>query len=288
MSQVIVSGLITGSLYALAALGLVLIFKTSDIVNFAQGEMAMFNTFIAYTLMTKLGMPYLLAFVLTIIFAAIMGYLVQRIVIRPLFGSPLISSMIATLGLIMILNGLAGNLFGFETKNFPKMLNKNNIVIGSISIDPNSLLIILITIGIMFVLFYYFKYAMKGLAIRAVAQDPEAAKLMGISIDKVTMSTWMMSSILSAIAGMLIAPTTFLDINMMADVHLKSFSSAVLGGFNTFLGPVAGGFILGVVENLFGRYASLEWKTVFVFALIVIMLVVKPNGIFGKEYRKKV
>lgn len=288
MSQVIVSGLITGSLYALAALGLVLIFKTSDIVNFAQGEMAMFNTFIAYTLMTKLGMPYFLAFILTIVFAAIMGYLVQRIVIRPLFGSPLISSMIATLGLIMILNGLAGNLFGFETKNFPKMIKVDNIKLGSVSIDPNSLLIIVITLIIMFILFYYFKYAMKGLAIRAVAQDPEAAKLMGISVNRVIMATWMMSSVLSAVSGMLIAPTTFLDINMMADVHLKSFSSAVLGGFNTFNGPVAGGFILGVMENLFGRYASLEWKTVFVFALIIIMLVVKPNGIFGKEYRKKV
>lgn len=288
MGQVIVSGFITGSLYALAALGLVLIFKTSDIVNFAQGEMAMFNTFIAYTLLTRLGLSYFFAFILTIVFAAIMGFLIQRIIMRPLFGSPLISSMIATLGLIMILNGLAGNLFGFETKNFPKMINAENVKFANVSIDPNSLLIIGITLGIMLMLFYYFKYAMGGLAIRAVAQDPNAARLMGISVDNVVMATWMMSAMLSGIAGMLIAPTTFLDINMMADIHLKSFCSAVLGGFNTFVGPVVGGFLLGIFENLFGRYASLEWKSVFVFALIIVMLVIKPNGICGKEYRKKV
>lgn len=288
MGQVIVSGFITGSLYALAALGLVLIFKTSDIVNFAQGEMAMFNTFIAYTLLTRLGLNYFSAFILTIVFAAIMGFLVQRIIMRPLFGSPLISSMIATLGLIMVLNGLAGNLFGFETKNFPKMINTENITFANVSIDPNSLLIIGITLGIMLILFYYFKYAMGGLAIRAVAQDPNAARLMGISVNKVVMATWMMSAMLSGIAGMLIAPTTFLDINMMADIHLKSFCSAVLGGFNTFVGPVVGGFLLGIFENLFGRYASLEWKAVFVFALIIVMLVIKPNGICGKAYRKKV
>ena len=288
MGQVIVSGFITGSLYALAALGLVLIFKTSDIVNFAQGEMAMFNTFIAYTLLTRLGLSYFSAFILTIVFAAIMGFLIQRIIMRPLFGSPLISSMIATLGLIMVLNGLAGNLFGFETKNFPKMINAENVTFANVSIDPNSLLIIGITLGIMLILFYYFKNAMGGLAIRAVAQDPNAARLMGISVDNVVMATWMMSAMLSGIAGMLIAPTTFLDINMMADIHLKSFCSAVLGGFNTFVGPVVGGFLLGIFENLFGRYASLEWKSVFVFALIIVMLVIKPNGICGKEYRKKV
>lgn len=288
MIQIIISGLITGSLYALAGLGLVLIFKTSDIVNFAQGEMAMFNTFIAYTFITAAGVPYIPAFLLTILFAAFMGFAIHRIIIKPLQKSPLISSMIATLGLIMIINGVAGNIFGFETKEFPKMINMKNLNIGGVIIDPNSLMTIGVTLVIMGILYFYFNYTMEGLAIRGAAQNPEAAKLMGISVNRVVTKTWIISAMLSAVAGMLIAPTTFLDINMMADVHLKSFSAAVLGGFNTFTGPVFGGFILGIMENLFGMYISLSWKTVFSFALIVVMLIIRPNGLLGTSYRKKV
>lgn len=288
MLQVIISGLITGSLYSLAALGLVMIFKTSDIVNFAQGEMAMFNTFIAFTLLTMFGAPYYVAMLLTMIFAAIMGFVIHKVVIKPLEHAPLISSMIATLGLIMILNGLAGNIFGFDTKKFPKIFNGDNIEFLKVSIDPNSLLTIFLTLAIMLVLFYFFKYTKTGLAIRAASQNPEAAKLMGVSVNKVITLTWIISSVLSSIAGMLIAPTTFLDINMMADIHLKSFSAAVLGGFNSFLGPVVGGIILGITENIFGKYISLTWKTVFAFGLIIVMLVIRPNGIVGKTYRKKV
>lgn len=288
MLQVIISGLITGSLYSLAALGLVIIFKTSDIVNFSQGEMAMFNTFIAFTLLTSFGVPYFLAMLLTMVFAAVMGLVIHRVVIKPLQGAPLVSSMIATLGLIMILNGVAGNIFGFETKQFPKMFNGKNFEFLGVSIDPNSLLTIVVTLVIMVALFYFFKYTMTGLALRAASQNVEAAKLMGISVNKIVTLTWVLSAILSSIAGMLIAPTTFLDINMMADIHLKSFSAAVLGGFNTFFGPVAGGFILGITENLFGKYISLAWKTVFAFGLIIVMLVIRPNGLFGKAYRKKV
>jgi branched-chain amino acid transport system permease protein len=288
MTQVLISGLITGSLYSLAALGLVLIYKTSGISNFSQGEMAMFNTFIAFTLLTSAGLPYFAAFFLTILFAGLLGFVIQRVVIKPLQGSPLVSLMIATLGLIMILNGVAGNLFGFDTKQFPRMINGNNIMIAGASVHPNSLLTIGITLIIMGALFYFFKYTMTGLAIRAASQNAEAAKLMGISVNKVVTLAWMISAAISAVAGMLIAPTTFLDINMMADIHLKSFSAAVLGGFNTFTGPVVGGLLLGVSENLFGKYISIEWKTVFAFMLILVMLVIKPNGLLGTRYRKKV
>jgi branched-chain amino acid transport system permease protein len=137
-------------------------------------------------------------------------------------------------------------------------------------------------------LFYYFKYTMSGLALRAAAQDQQAAKLMGISVDRVITLTWIISAMLAAVTGMLVAPTTNLSIGMMADVHLKSFSAAVLGGFNTFLGPVVGGLVLGVSENLFGKFVSISWKSVFTFALIIVMLVIKPNGLCGTKFRKKV
>lgn len=288
MLQLIINGLITGSLYSLAALGLVMIFKTSDIVNFSQGEMAMFNTFMAFTLLTTLKVPYYLAFFLTIIFAAIMGLIIQKIVIDPLKDAPLLSSMIATLGLIMILNGLAGNIFGFETKSFPKLVQGENIQILGTSVEPNSLATMGITFFIMLLLLYFFKYTKTGLALRASAQNPEAAQLMGISVNKVVTLTWIISAVLSGVAGMLIAPITFLDVSMMADMHLKSFAAAVLGGFNTFGGPVVGGLLLGIAENIFGKYISLSWKTVFSFALIILMLIIKPNGLLGKTYRKKV
>lgn len=286
MSQLIFNGIVTGSLYALAALGLVLIFKTSDIVNFAQGEMAMFFTFIAFTLLSR-SMPYFVAFILTLIFAGVMGFIIQRTIIRPL-GSALISAMIATLGLIMIVNGLAGNIFGFDVTAFPKMINAENVKIGSVTVDLNSLIVIIITIAIMMVLFYYFKYTMSGLALRAAAQDPKAAKLMGISVERVITLTWIISAMLAGITGILVAPTTNLSVGMMADVHLKSFCAAVLGGFNSFIGPLVGGLVLGVSENLFGKFVSISWKSVFTFALIIVMLVIKPNGLVGTKIRKKV
>lgn len=286
MSQLIFNGIVTGSLYALAALGLVLIFKTSDIVNFAQGEMAMFFTFIAFTFLSH-SMPYFVAFILTLIFAGVMGFIIQRTIIRPL-GSALISAMIATLGLIMIVNGLAGNIFGFEVTAFPKMINAENVKIGSVTVDLNSLIVIIITIAIMLALFYYFKYTMSGLALRAAAQDPKAAKLMGISVERVITLTWIISAMLAAITGILVAPTTNLSVSMMADVHLKSFCAAVLGGFNSFIGPLVGGIVLGLSENLFGKFVSISWKSVFTFALIIVMLVIKPNGLVGTKVRKKV
>lgn len=286
MSQLIFNGIVTGSLYALAALGLVLIFKTSDIVNFAQGEMAMFFTFIAFTLLSR-SMPYFVAFILTLIFAGVMGFIIQRTIIRPL-GNALISAMIATLGLIMIVNGLAGNIFGFDVTAFPKMINAENVKIGSVTVDLNSLIVIIITIAIMMALFYYFKYTMSGLALRAAAQDPKAAKLMGISVERVITLTWIISAMLAGITGILVAPTTNLSVGMMADVHLKSFCAAVLGGFNSFIGPLVGGLVLGVSENLFGKFVSISWKSVFTFALIIVMLVIKPNGLVGTKVRKKV
>lgn len=288
MLQVIVNGLVTGSLYALAALGLVLIFKTSGIVNFAQGEMAMFNTFIAFTILTILRVPLILAFILTIIFAGVMGLGIYKLIIAPLEKTSHLNPMIATLGLIMIINGLAGNFFGFETKSFPKLVEGENINIFGVSVEPNTILTIVITIIIMIGLFYFFKYTRTGLALRAASQNTEVAKLMGISVNRVVTLTWIISAMLSAVAGMLIAPITFLDVNMMADVHLKSFASGVLGGFNTFQGPVFGGFLLGIVENFFGKYISIAWKTVFSFGLIIIMLIISPNGLLGKTYRKKV
>lgn len=289
MGQLIFNGIVFGSLYALAALGLVLIFKVSDIVNFAQGEMAMFFSFIAFTFLS-FKMPYILAFILTIIISGIVGLIIERAIIKKL-GNAVISAMIATFGLIMIFSGLAGSIFGTEEHQFRKIIQPGTESAVSMNYTiANQLIIIAITLIIMLVLFYFFRFTMKGLGLRAAAQDPQTARLMGVSVNRVIAFSWMTGAALASIAGMLVASQTSLSITMMQDIHLKSFCAAVLGGFNTFLGPIVGGIIVGVSENLFGSIGIgfIKWKSVFVFALIIVMLIVKPNGIMGVKYRKKV
>jgi len=285
--QNVIGGLETGSLYALAALGLVLIFRTSDVINFAQGEMAMFSSFIALKIWQN-NMPYPVAFIGAIIFAIAFGFLVERIFIRPASKASLVSKMIITLGLIMIINGLAGAIFGIDQYYLRKAITLNNLNIGGVIVQPNAIFIIAITIAVMGVLFYLIRNTMMGIAIRATAQNEKTAKLMGIPVSKVYSLSWIIATVLGAIAGVLIAPTTNVSTAMMMDVHLKSFIAAVLGGFGSFLGPVVGGFIIGVLDNLVGMYISLTWKTVIVYGLLIVTLIVKPTGIFGKVHRKKV
>lgn len=285
--QIFIAGLETGSLYALAALGLVLIFRTSDVINFAQGEMAMFSSFVALTLWQN-NMPYYLAFIGAILFAIIFGFLIERVFIRPAAKASVVSKMIITLGLIMIVNGLASAIFGIESYYFRKAITLDNFNVKGVIIQPNAVFIILITLIIMGVLFYLIKNTKMGIAIRATAQNEQTAKLMGIPVSRVYSLSWIIATVLGATAGVLIAPTTNVSTTMMTEVHLKSFIAAVLGGFNSFIGPVVGGFIIGVFDNLVGYYISLTWETVIVYGLLIIILIVKPTGLFGKSHRKKV
>jgi branched-chain amino acid transport system permease protein len=285
--QNVIAGLETGSLYALAALGLVLIYRTSDVINFAQGEMAMFSSFIAFTIFQQ-TMSYPIAFMGAIVFAVLLGFIVERVFIRPASKTTLVSKMIITLGLIMIFNGLASAIFGIDMHSFRKALTMDNITIGEVIIQPNAIFIISITLVVMAILFYMIKNTLIGIAIRATAQNETTAKLMGVPVSKVYSLSWIIATVLGAIAGVLIAPTTNVSTTMMAEVHLKSFIAAVLGGFGSFVGPVVGGFVIGVFDNLVGYYISLQWKTVIVYALLIIILIFKPTGLFGKVHRKKV
>lgn len=286
--QNVIAGLETGSLYALAALGLVLIFRTSDVINFAQGEMAMFSSFIAYQLWKPLGLPYPVVFAGAILFAVLFGFIVERVFIRPASKASLVSKMIITLGLIMIINGSAAALFGIDSYFFRKAITADNINASGVIIQPNALFIITITLLIMAVLFYLIRKTMIGIAIRATAQNETTATLMGIPVSRVYSYSWIIATVLGAIAGILIAPTTNISTSMMAEVHLKSFIAAVLGGFGSFIGPVVGGFLIGILDNLVGMYISLTWKTVIVYGLLIGTLVIKPTGLFGKVHRKKV
>lgn len=285
--QTLIAGLETGSLYALAALGLVLIFRTSDLINFAQGDMAMFSTFIAFTLFQRTN-SYPLAFFGALIFSVIFGFLVERVFIRPASKANLVSKMIITLGLIMIVGGLAGAVFGTDSEYLRKVVLANNLQFGNVVIQPNALFIIVLTIIIMAILFTIINKTKLGIAIRATAQNEGTARLMGIPVKRVYAMSWILATMLGAITGLLVAPTTNVSINMMGEIHLKSFIAAVLGGFSSFTGPVLGGFILGELDNMVGLYLSLKWKTVIVYGLLIIILIFKPTGILGKVHRKKV
>ncbi|HLN60810.1 MAG TPA: branched-chain amino acid ABC transporter permease [Symbiobacteriaceae bacterium] len=287
LAQQIISGLATGSLYALAALGLVLIFKTSDVVNFAQGEMAMFGTFVAFTLLTTAGLPYWGAFLLALVFAAIFGAAIERVVLRPLAKAPLISVLIATMGLMQIINGVAGWIWGYEMQPFPEAVNGAPINVAGIVFTLPNLLNIGVALVVMLLFFVLFKYSMIGVAMRAVAENSTAAKLMGVPTNRVLALTWGLGGVLAATAGILIAPVTNLDINMMASMQIKAFTAAVLGGFTSLPGAVVGGLLLGVLENLVGQWNS-QLQTPFAFGLIVLVLIVRPAGLLGTIQKKKV
>jgi branched-chain amino acid transport system permease protein len=286
--QQVVSGLSAGCLYALAALGLVLIYRTMDIVNFAHGEMAMVSTFMAHTFLVKLGFSYILAAVCAIIFAFVFGMAVERVFLRPIQGGPLISLMIMTLGLFMVLNGAAGWVWGFDPVSFPRAVSGRPIWIGDLIITRDSILVLAVTIVMALALYAVLRFTMAGIAIRATSQNSRAARLMGVPVPKVYALTWGISAVLGAVAGILIAPTTFLSPSMMAEVQIKAFTAAVLGGFSSLPGAVVGGLLLGVLENLVAGYISTELKSTFAFALIVAVLFIRPSGLLGTPPKRKV
>jgi len=286
--QQVVSGLSAGCLYALAALGLVLIYRTMDIVNFAHGEMAMVSTFMAHTFLVRLGFSYILAACGAIMFAFLFGMAVERIFLRPIQGGPLISLMIMTLGLFMVMNGAAGWIWGFDPVSFPRAVQGRPIWIGDLIITRDSILVLAVTIIMALALYVVLRFTMAGIAIRATSQNSRAARLMGVPVPKVYALTWGISAVLGAVAGILIAPTTFLSPSMMAEVQIKAFTAAVLGGFSSLPGAVVGGLLLGVLENLVAGYVSTELKSTFAFALIVAVLFVRPSGLLGTPPKRKV
>lgn len=285
--QNIISGLETGALYGLAALGLVLIFRTSDVINFAQGEIAMFNAFAAYRMLEKTG-SYPVAVIGAVIFAACFGWLIERIFLRPAVRASIISKVIITMGILMIVQGLAVLAFGTEDYYMRKAIEGENFNWFGMIVQPNALFIIGLMAAIVIGFNYLLNHTNLGIAIKTTAENDTTARLMGIPVSRVYSFSWMAATSLGALAGILVAPKTQVSISMMADIHMKSFIAAVVGGFSSFMGPVAGGFLIGVCDNLVGYYLSLDWKTVIVFGVLIITLVVKPEGLFGKPMRKKV
>jgi branched-chain amino acid transport system permease protein len=285
--QYVVGGLAAGSLYALAALGLTLIYKTTGIINFAHGEMAMVSTIVAFILLTTYRLPYPTAFLGALLFAAILGIALERVFMRPVRKSSHLNQIMVTLGLFLVLNGVASTRF-FEPQPFPPPIGGPPITLLGIAVGRDSLLIFGVAGAIMLTLYLLFRYTLVGIALRATAQNLGTARLMGVRVGRVYALTWAVAAILGAVAGMLIAPTTALDPNFMADVAIKAFAGAILGGLGNLPGAVVGGLLLGVLENLVAGYISTELKAVFAFSVILLVLVVRPQGIMGVPLRRRV
>ncbi|MDQ6941205.1 MAG: branched-chain amino acid ABC transporter permease [Candidatus Eremiobacteraeota bacterium] len=290
LAQQIVSGLATGSIFASVALALVLIYRAMGIINFAQGELAMFTTYIAWQL-TQTGMPMLLAFALAVLIAFIGGVALERIVVRPVERAPQLTVVIVTLGLFTVFNGLAGWFWGYVVKSFPTPFPTAPLNIAGVAFsaqDVGVIVVSLITLGLITVFFQKTKI---GLAMRAAALYPEQSRVLGINVGWMLALGWGLASMVGAISGIMVAPSLFLDPNMMQSIVVYAFAAAVLGGIESPIGAVVGGLMLGVALNLLGTYVEAignELRLAAALAIIVVVLMVKPSGLFGRATVQRV
>ena len=288
--QQVISGLATGSIYAALALALVMIYEATDVVNFAQGEMAMFATYVCWSLLSA-GMPYWVAFFATLAIAFAGGVLIERVVIRPVENAPILTIVIVTVGLLLVFNSLAGWIYSYTQKPFPSPFPKEPIRIGEIVFGAHDLGQIGVTLIVLLCIWVFFRFTPLGLAMRAAAQNPVSSRLVGIRVGWMLALGWGLAATFGAVAGVMVAPVLFLDPNMMGGVQIYAFAAATLGGFTSPLGAVVGGLIVGVTENLVGTYVKFigtELKLTVALAIIIIVLVVKPSGLFGRTVVKRV
>jgi branched-chain amino acid transport system permease protein len=277
----LLSGLATGGIYASIALALVMIYQATHHVNFAQGELAMFSTYIAWTLVNA-GFPYWAAFFLTICISFVLGVLIERIVVRPVENAPVLSVVIVFIGLLVILNSLAGWIFSYTIKSFPSPFPATAWY-GSSFMSPHEVGMIAITLAVLALVFIFFRFTRLGLAMRAAAQNPESSRLVGVRVGWMLAFGWGLAGAIGAVAGMMAAPIVYLDPNMMSGILLYGFAAALLGGIDNPWGAALGGFIVGVLENIAGAYVvGTELKLTVALVIIVGVLVVKPSGLFGR------
>jgi len=286
--QMIVSGVAVGSSYALMGLGMVLIYKASEVPNFVQGEMALLPVFIAYMIIHSYGLPIYAAFFGALLFALILGCCLEFFVLRRAKEPNVLGLIIITIGLEMILLGLVSWKFGADQRTMPFPISSYaSILIGEVYISLLDLLTLVVALVLMTALFVFFRFSKLGIAMKATQQNETAARLMGIRTNRVKMITWGISAMVGTVAGLLIAPT-IMEPYMMWDPLLKGFAGAVVGGMTSLPGAVFGAYIVGIIEHLFGGYVSIEFKSVVAFVVIVLVLCIKPSGLFARHYVKKV
>jgi branched-chain amino acid transport system permease protein len=288
--QQLVSGLAAGGAYASLALALVLIYSAMGLVNFAQGEFAMFATFIAYAMLTVLHAPFAVALIVAVAVAMVGAAAIERLVVRPFERGPQLSVVIVTLALLAITNGLAGFIWGYVPRTFPTPFPQTPVVIGGVYISIQDLGVIGVTVVVLGIMYLLFNRTKLGLAMRTAALYPESAQLLGVSVGGMLAIGWGLASGVGAVSGIMLAPTYFLEPNMMQQAIIYAFAAAVLGGIESPVGAVVGGLILGVLLALVGAYIPVlaDLRLAVALLLIVVVLLVRPAGLFGRVHIRRV
>lgn len=284
--QMLINGIVVGSIYGLVALGFVLIYRASGALNLANGEFVIFGPYICLMLMTALKVPFLVALLITLIFSAILGLAVERIVVRPLQNAPVISVIMATIGLSSLLAGAVHMIWGHSTKTFPPVFPQTPLNIGGIIVTPVYLWSFIVVLVLLIIFSIFFKYSKIGLAIRAVADDQQAASSMGISVKFVYAATWTIAAIVAAIGGVLIGNINGVN-PTMASIGLTVLPVVILGGLDSVIGAIIGGFTIGILQNMAGGYLDPlvggGLKDVVPFIIVLLILMLRPHGLFGSR-----
>lgn len=286
--QLLFSSLESGSVYALAALGVIIIYRTSKMTNFAQGSLGMFNAFVATIFLISNDLPPFVAALIGMLSALATGVAVDMAIMRRARRVSPLAKQIITFGLIMLFSGIAPMVFGTSPLSFPRFINTGTLMVASASITHNAVFNILLGAGIMLILFYFLQYTKWGLAVRVTASNEQTARLMGVPTRLVTMGAWATAAALGTLSALMLAPAITVNISMMDNVQINALIACVLGGFQTFYGPVIGAYIIGFSKNMLSYYVSSTWGDAILYALILAFIVFRPNGIIGKKLIKKV
>lgn len=283
--QLVINGLIVGTLYGVVAMCFVLIYKATKVVNFAQGEFLLIGAWTCWWLLVKFELPFWFGFPLTLVFMVVFGIALQVIVLRPLIGEPIISVIMVTIGLSIFFQALMGLMFGHETKIYPQVFETENINVMGLQVQSAYILSMVISILIMVAFYFFFKHSKIGLAMRATAFDQQVAQSLGISVRGVFAASWAISAVVSALAGIVIGMVNGVS-SALSFFGIKVFPVVILGGLDSIVGAVVGGLIIGVLENL-AEYCDSQWLhvgnlyMVAPFYALVIILMIRPYGLFG-------
>lgn len=275
-----------GSIYALVGLGLVLIFRATDVLNFGQGQLFTMGAYFLVTFWYMLKIPYGIAFLLSIIGTALLGWVMERVACRPLLKAPVMNSIIATFMAGIVLYNAIQLIWGAEVRNVSPIISNKPISVGKILITAQDIWIVAITGFFILLVYLFLQFTKLGLAFRATSMNKQASSLMGVSVKKVFSLSWVMSGILAGVAGVLLAPVLMIEVGM-GWVAIKGFCAGIIGGFS-IPGTILGGFLLAAVENIFGVYVSVAFKEMVAFLMILAVLLIKPSGLLGIEVKKKV
>ncbi len=294
--EILINGLSMGAIYALLAVGFVIVFKSTGILNFAQGELAMIGAFLCFSFVMIFGAPYLAGFVLSLLLGALLGALIEVVFFTRMVGKPLFASIMVTVGLAGVISSIAGFIWGHDVYSISSPFTNKHLAIAGFAISYGAVYTILTSIVLLVILLLFFNRSLHGVAMKAAAEDPDTAGLMGINVNKTHMIAWAMGSTVAAVAGIFLAEQSFVRISM-SHYGIQAMAAAILGGMDSVKGAIIGGAILGLAEGLAANYLSgLEFqgfhvgdvKEVAAFAMMIIILMIRPRGIFGKEKVERV